>query len=358
MMSSHRTAVALAFSLAAALVMTGVVSGTGVLHAGSPSAMAATLPTMRRSVVWYGVPAANPRSLHIESTSINASTEDEFQITYADGNFTLVYQKVAGGPITTQYTLTILGLAEWNDTAHNGSIEDGTPVAYTALGPNAFGRFPVAHSQRTTQDGIDVFSFLISSNKGDVALNLTIATGFVALPTGKILTPMEAKLTVDISHNMTYPDSRLSLHLGIATDQSVNLANQSWDDINEFSTDDRALNVSNDSVQSAAYFAWSNFATVNGLPGAVTTSGPFDNASTGAHEVYLSYPRPASGSLHLTIVHDPVMGVVSAAYLGGPTGQTPLPFQADAFLYVVSLALIAALVGTTVFLVHRRRQAR
>lgn len=359
MLARHRSAILLSLSLAAALTLSGIAAELAMSRPGLASVSVADLPPLRRSVVWYGVPEFAPKSLHIESSSVNASSPDEFQITYSAGNFTLVYQRVAGGPITNQYTLSVQGLVEWNDTSGDGHIEDGTVVDYTPFGPSSFGRFPIQHTERTTANGIGVNSFLISSNRGDIFLNLTIADGFIALPTGQTLTPMEAKLNLEINHNMTLPGTRLSLQVGMSTDQKVVLENESWDDLNHFSTDDRAVNVTNEAGPnpSSAYFAWSNSASVNGQVGVVIPSGPTANATVpGQYDLYFSYPRPAAGGLNLRIVHDPTIGVVSAAFLGGPRPESPLPFQSDAFLYAISLAGIAALLVGTAFLVNRRRQ--
>lgn len=358
MPTGRHSAVLLSLSLAATLAFAGFAAASLV---SQPTPVASGAAAVHRNVVWFGVPQASPRSFHIESTSVGAPVQDEFQITYADGNFTLVYQRVAGGPITTQYTMTVWGLVEWNDTTGGAQIDENTTaIAYAALGPGAFGRFPVQHNATSLPDGVQVDSFRIQSNKGDLALNLTIADGFVQLPSGQNLTPMEAKLTLEVNHTMVRPDTRLSLQLSISTEQRVALENQSWDDQNDFSTDDRALNVTNDAGTNAssAFFAWSNTAAVNGVRGTVVPSGPFENDTAGVHDLYLTYPQQVPGVLQLHIVHDPTIGVVSAAYLSSlhPGPGPALPFQGDALVYGVSLAGIAAVVAGTAFLVRRRRR--
>lgn len=355
----RRSTIALAISLAAALALSGAELLSDAAHASTVSPESPSVASQVRRNVTFVLPPKAPRTLFIDSRSVDAPSPDEFQITYADGNFTLSYRRTQGGPITSQYTLTVRGLVEWNDTHGDGQMEDGSIVAYTPMGPGAFGRFAIQHSQRTTGDGIAVNSFVIVSNRGDLTLNLTITDGFLALPSGQNLTPMEAKLTLDIFHNMTMPDTHLSLQLGLSTDQRISLENRSWDDLNDFSSDDRALNVSNEvgSASSAAFFAWSNSASVNGQPGPVTTSGPDVNGTSGDYDFYLSYARPTA-DLQLRVVHDPAMGVVSAAYLSTlhPGPGPALPFVGDALLYGVSLAGIAALLGATAILVNRRRR--
>ncbi len=355
MIARRRVSVLVVLSVAAALALAGFAATRGASQPSiPPSATVSLPPQVHRNVDWYGVPQTAPRTVHIDSSAVNTTSPDEFQITYSGGNFTLVYQKVAGGPITNQYTLSLQGLVEWNDTAGDGQYENGVPVvAYTPLGPGGFGRFSIVHSEATTADGVHEFMFGIASNKGEVSVNLTIADGFVALPTGQVLTPMEAKLTLNIAHNLTVPGSRLSLQLGITTDQNVSLANQSWDDLNDFSTDDRAVNMTNAAGLSSAYFAWSNSASVNGVVGKVVPSDLINNETTGGHDLYLSYP--VSTSTHVQIVHDPEIGVESAAYLH-PIPGSPLPFVGDAILYAASLVAIAAVVAGTAILVRRRRR--
>ncbi len=359
----RRSVVLLSLSLAAALALTAVGVGmTSSRAASSASGVGSASSGVWRSVVWYGVPQSSPRTFHIESTSVNAPSPDEFQITYTSGNFTLVYQRTAGGPITTQYTLTPRAVVEWNDTQANGQIEDGSIVATTGLGPNDFGRYAIQHFQGTQPDGVTTDSFLIVSNQRDVTFNLTIADGFVNLPSGKTLTPMEAKMSVYIDHNMTAANTRLSLQLGISTDQTVLPQNKSWDEEHDFSTDDSSVNVTNDnpSASSSAFFAWSNTATVNGVSGRVIASGPMPNETTGEQDLFLSYPKSLTSATHLTIVHDPTMGVISAAYDSTihPGPGPVLPFQGDASVYAISLIAIAAFVAGTAILVSRRRPKR
>ena len=358
MLPGRGPVVLLSLSLAAALTLAGLAVIASGSHGTSVTIASGSSTDVRRNVTWYGVPIAAPRSLHIESSSVGAPTPDEYQISYSDGNFTLVYQRVAGGPITNQYTLSMRGLLEWNDTLGDGHPEDGNFVAYTDLGAGAFGRFPIEHTATAAAGGVEVDSFLILSNKGDLAVNLSIANGFVNLPSGQTLTPMEAKLSVEINHTMTLPGTRLSLHLGLSTNQRVAFQNASWDDLNEFSSDEHAVNVTNDGGpgSSSAFFAWSNTASVDGTVGTVATSGPSANETTGDYDLYLSYPKASSGDLHLQIVHDPTIGVVSAAYASilHPGPESPLPFRSDALVYVMSLAGIAALVAGTALFVRRR----
>ena len=359
---SRRTR-ALVVSLAAALALSGLAALAESAHAASGPASLAGLATQVRRNVTYVIPPRYPRTFNIDSRSVDAPSPDEFQIAYADANLTLSYRRMMGGPITNQYTLALRGLVEWNDTMGNGEMQDGTIVGYTPLGSEAFGRYPVQHGQTTTAEGITVYDFVLVSNQGEVTLNLTIADGFVALSPDSTLTPMEAKLSLDVRHNMTLPGTHLAVQLGLSTDQNLSLEDRSWDDLNDFSRDERALNMSNPTRDSSAFFAWSNTASVNGVTGPVTPFGPVRNETSGDYDFTLSYPvatYPVSGGANLQahVVHDPALGVVSVAYASilHPGPGAPLPFVGDAVLYGVSLVGIAALVGATAILVSRRRR--
>jgi len=359
MIRSRRLAVTVAFSLAAALALSGVTALAATPHGSvHPSVDPSVASEIRRLVNWTGVPTKAPRTLLIDSSSIGAPSPDVYQIRYTNGSFSLNYQRAAGGPTTSQFTVTFQGLVEWNDTLADGHIEDGSFVSYTPLGPGAFGRYPIQHTSMTTADGIGINSFRIVSNRGDVALNLTISDGFLTLPSGQTLTPMEAKLTLDIYHNVTLSSNRLALQISLSTNQRVRLENRSWDDLNEFSSDDRALNVTNEAgpASSSAFFSWSNSASVNGVDGSVTPTVPEDNSTTGDYDFFLSYPVGSGVQVH--VVHDPAMGVVSAAYASivHPGPGAVLPFVGDALVYGISLAGIAVLVGGTTLLVSRRRR--
>ena len=159
---------------------------------------------------------------------------------------------------------------------------------------------------------------------------------------------------------------RLSLQLSLTSTtpgQQFILANRSWDDEHAFSQDERAVNVTNDSgsIPSSAWFAWSNHAEVNGQSSPVDVAGPEVNETTGGYDLYLSYPRVVAGTNpdQMDIVHDPSLGVVSAAYqsiLEHPS--TPTGIQPDIPLYAATMAAMAALVAGTVLLARRQRRER
>jgi len=360
------TPAVLSASLATLLLLSAAAVGVQAVTASGRADVAQGIADQaRRSVVWIDYPANSPAAFRIDSASNNAPVQDDFQITYNHGSFSLDYEQKAGGPVTSQFTVSVAGLVEWAPTG-DGQFPDGSLIAYTPMGAPAFGKLPIVHSQMTTTDGIVVHSFLIQSNSQELTMNLTISEGFVTLPSGSTLTPMEAELTFELNHLMNRTDTRLSLHLSLTTTtpgQNFNLENQSWDDEHQFSQDERSVNVTNDSgpTPSAAWFAWSNHAEVNGQPGQVDVTGPERNETSGGYDLYLSYPRVlgVTNPDQLDIVHDPSLGVVSAAYqsiLEHPA--TPTGIQPDIPLYAGTVAAMTALVAGTVLLARRQRRGR
>src|SRR5437867_2377431 len=102
------------------------------------------------------------------------------------------------------------------------------------------------------------------------------------------------------------------------------------------------------------FFSWSKSASGEGLE----IPGSFSNFSTGdpnSYEVYLGYPLTGARS-PVRLVHDPVLGVDSAAYKGVVT--RPPELQGDLVLYAGSLAAAVILVALTVILADRRRKKR
>ncbi len=356
--------------LSASLAAILLLAAGAVAAPAAPVASSGVIPlgatvVANRSVEWNLFPDVSPAALWIVSTSVNAPVQDEYKITYNHGAFSLAYERTAGGPVTNQFTVAVTGLVEWVPSG-DGQFSDGTVVAYTPMGASAFGRNAIVHTAWTAADGVMVHSFLIQSNSGELTMNLTIAQGFVTRSSGSTLTPMEAELTFELNHLMNRTDTRLSVQLSLTTNapsQQFNLANQTWDDEHEFSQDERAVNVTNESVSppSTAWFAWSNHAEVNGQVGQVDVTGPEYNDTTGAYDLYLSYPRTVNVTNpdEVSIIHDPSLGVVSAAYQSIVNKAPPNPgIQPDTPLYVGTVAAMVALVGGSVLLARRRRRER
>ena len=347
--------VKLSVGLAAAFLL---ATAAGVGASSSTGAASLAVPSQAQRSVHVWLPGPQPRQFGINTVSVGAPVTDEFQITYRQGTFTLDYERAAGGPVTSSYSVTIQGLAEWRTTGE-GEFSRDAIVAYTPLGAAAFGNRTIQHTE-TSVNGVIVDTFMIASDDGSVVMNLTITQGF--LPSGSgWQTPMEAELTLQINHTMATSDTLLALQVSISTPQAPRVQNESWDDQHDFARNERAINVTNDSggIPSSTFFAWSNEATVNGQTGTVSASEPILNGTTGAYDVYFTYPRfnLTSNPNQIEVEHDPTMGIVSAAYaslvLPVPTGPG---IQADVSLYAVSLVAVAALVGGTAFLQSRRRR--
>lgn len=355
---SRRLPVRALFALAASATLL-LAAGLTLGDAGSANYVPASVPPVQRQVVWVGTPSQNrPHAIRISSESIGAPSPDAFQLTYAEGTFALEYQRHANTSVTSGFNLTLRNLVEWNDTDGNGKLDDGLILETIPLGPTGFGNLPIQHFERITSDGGDVHSFLIQSNNGKVALNLTISERIVSVSSQEFLTPMEAKLTIDIEHVFANPGAKLGLEIGVQTTDKVKLEDTSWDAENHFSQDDRSLNVTNSSGPEASttFFAWANTANVSGQERAVTVTGPEANDCVPDYCVmYLAYTAPSEVS-PIRVVHDPTLGIVSAAYesLRNLPVENP-PLQGDVPLYAVSMVLVAGLVATTIVLASRRR---
>jgi len=326
----------------------------------TPISPAGATELAQRAIVWVGQPEGSPRAFRLSSESVNAPSPDEFQISYADGRFGLEYHRVAGGPVASSFNLTFQGLVEWHDTNEDGRIDDGSILRMVPLGSVGFGAAPISHTAWTGPKGGEVHSFLIASNYGpQIALNLTISERFLPLESDLTLTPMEAKLTIEIRHTFVHSDAKLGLLLSLETKGRIRLEDRSWDDENHFSDDDHAVNVTegDDLAPSNAFFAWSNHAFVNGEDRDVTLTGPEMNTSlSNGYDVYLAYAGDEGPGM-IDIVHDPVIGVVSAAYESlRNVPPSPTNLQPDYLLYFVSAAAVAALVLATVVLANRRRR--
>lgn len=362
MLRVRRSPVVLVGSLALSVVLATVLvpsasaaslSGSG---GGASSLSEALSVPVTRNLVWIGWPSQSAaQAIRISSESVGAPQPDEFQITYSNGTFRLDYEHQAGGPVTASYELTVKNIVEVSALTEDGMVSGDSIVSTVPLGAAAFGQHPIQVSETATSNGTLMYSFLIMSDAGNLAMNLTIAEGFVMLPDGQILTPMEAKLTFEFSYDLVHSGSHVALQLGVRTGNRVQMANESWDDVYHFSRDDRALNVTNTSVAGfpSAFFSWSSTASVNGQTGPVTATF-LTNELGGGEDLYLAYPAAPAGTTHLVVVHDPTLGVVSTAYASLIGLPTPPSLTADAALYVATAVGIVALVGVTTLLVRRR----
>lgn len=351
-----------ALSVSLALLCTaGATVAVAAARADAPGAAPLANP-IHRTVVWGGFPPPtdSPRGFWVSSTSVNTPVPDSFQISYNQGTFVLDYQKENSSYTAARIAVTFDALVEWNDTAGTGEIENDSILATVPLGATGFGNVPVEHSVANLSDGGEIHSFRIASNNGEVVLNLTIAERFVPLSATKILTPMEAELSVEINHVVIHPDARIGLLLSVQTPGTVQLQNTSWDDDHEFSQAEHSMNVTSAShgSTSSVFFSWMTQANVNGRPENVTATGyQAGQSSPGTWDLYLAYggDRLASGA-PVRVVHDPNLGVVSAAY-DSFVPITP-PLHADYLVYAVTAGSLGALVVGSVVLAARRRRTK
>jgi len=290
---------------------------------------------------------------NISSRLASAPYEDQFEVFYKAGNFSVIYERAGGGE--SSYNLEFRNLIEWVDMNGNRSIEPSEIVNVTPLGAAAFGGVPVTKMRMDNADGGVVNVFLVRSRSGDVRLNVTVAERFMRVGS-RVLTPMEVKLDLTVNRVFVATNANLGLDLGIDTGDRWAYADRSWDDLNGFAPDDAAISVTGRSANSPArmFFSWSKSAFADGRQIPVTFSSAADG-NPNRSELYLAYPMGASQP-SVKLVHDPVLGVDSAAYEGIISRQPPL--QGDALVYGVSLAAMAVLIAGTIVFANRRRKKR
>ena len=105
----------------------------------------------------------------------SGAVEDEFDLSYHAGTFSLWYTQSGG--VDSSYELQVANLQTWQDLNGNGRMDPGEVSRTTTLGP-AFTNARVVASNRTDADGGVVYTFLVRSNDGNVSLNVTLAQRF------------------------------------------------------------------------------------------------------------------------------------------------------------------------------------
>ncbi len=291
-------------------------------------------------------------SFDIQSRLASAPYEDQFEVFYKAGTFNVSYERAGAA---TSYALELRSLVEWVDWNRNGRIDMNETNVSVPLGAAAFGNVLVTQMQFDNADGGVIYVLQTPSRFGDVMLNVTVAERFMRLG-ARILTPMEVKLDLTVDHVFTAANASLGLDVRIITRDRSAYADQSWDDLNGFASNDAAINVtggpSNDPAN--VFFSWSKAAYANGRQIPVTFSS-FPGGGPNASEVYLAYPM-GPGQSAVRLVHDPALGVDSAAYKGILSRQPAL--QGDLVLYVGSLATMVVLIAVTIISTNRRRKKR
>lgn len=329
-------------------------------RAAGPAGPSVLTAGVQRTLVWgpFPPPSTSPRAFWVSSTSVGTPTPDAFQISYNQGTFSLDYQRENASYTAAHIAVTVDALVEWNDTLGTGAIENDSILNSIPLGSTGFGNLPVQHSVAFTQDGGEIHSFRISSNNGEVVLNLTIAERFIPLSATKILTPMEAELGVEIAHTIVAPNARIGLLLTVQTQGTLTFEGTSWDDEHEFSSGDHSVNVTavSHGAMSSVFFSWQTQAKVNGVLQNVTATGREANDTVpGTWDLYLAYGGGGmSPGTPVRVDHDPNLGVVSVAY--GSIVPVPPPLQGDYVVYAVTAGAVGALVLGSVVLATRGRR--
>ncbi len=340
--------VAFAASAAVALLLAStlaVADGNDADGDGVPDSLeAATQRTVAAT--------ASGDEFNISSRLGDGRIEDAFEVSYKAGTFEVWYERT-GGQIGS-YELQIRNLVEWMDTNGNGRIDAADQVyASTVLGGDAFGNVPILRSNTSNADGGRVYNFVIRSTGGEVTLNVTVAQRFMRLSPNRVLTPMEVKMDIMIDHTITHPGASVGLEMRMDTDGSVQSDERSWDDTNGFAKDEGSLSIARGPAgeSTTVFFGWSKTATANGVTIPVSlTSAALDPES---YDVYFAYPME-SPQTRVAIVHDPTLGVDSAAYRD-ILAQTP-ELRGDLPLYAGSVAVVALLVTLTIFVAGRRKK--
>src|SRR2546428_8578259 len=172
----------------------------------------------------------------------------------------------------------------------------------------------------------------------------------------KVLTPMTVQVHATADRAADAAGDGLGLDVRINTTKQIEFNNRSWDVVSESAEGEPGLNVTGGPPTSPAtvFFSWSKSAIADGREIPVT----YTNISTvnpNSYELYLAYPISGSGS-RVKLVHDPVLGVESAAY-EGVVARTP-ELQGGLVLYAASLAAAVFLIALTLIVADRRRKKR
>src|SRR2546427_10236042 len=291
----------------------------------------------------------------IVSRLASAPFSDQFQVSYEAGTFFVSYQRARGSD--SSYQLQLRNLVEWGDRNGNNRIDPGETIGVgTTLGTTAVANAPVTKTQVESADGGLVTELSIRSTTVNMTLNVTVAERFIRLSNNRVLTPMEVKLDLTVDRVTVSPGASLGLDVRINTTKSLEYGNRSWDDVNEFAQGEAGINVTGGPAASPAtvFFSWSKSPTAGRHQIALSDSN-FSTGDPNSYELYLAYPLTGARS-PVTLVHDPVLGVDSAAYEGVVT--RPPELQGDLVLYAGSLAAAVILVALTLVVADRRRKRR
>jgi hypothetical protein len=282
-----------------------------------------------------------------------APQEDQFDLSYHAGTFDVWYTQSGG--ISSSYELQLLNFIAWKDGNANGRIDNGETLRTIPLASTAFAQVRVVPSNWTDNDGGRVFRFIIPTV--NVTLNVTVAQRFERID-DTVLTPMEARLDVQVNPAVVPPGANLAVVFRMDTHEHVTLEDHSWDEMNHFAPNEREINVtaSDQGHSSTVFFSWSNtvLADGNAIP-VVLMSNP---VQLSPYDLALNYVFGSSAPSNQILQHA-TLGVRSALYdiRRAEVGSNAAP-QGDFVLYAGTLAGAAAFVTATIFLANRRRSRK
>ncbi len=347
------------------VVLAAAAAGAAALLIGSTLAVLTLRPT-ESDADGDGIPdsveAATQRTVvavtagdqfTIGSRLASAPFQDQFEVSYQAGTFLVSYQRARGSD--SSYQLELRNLVEWVDRNGNNRIDPGETVNVTSsLGTTAFANATVTKTQVDSADGGLVTELSIRSRTGNMTLNVTVAERFMRLSSTRILTPMEVKLDLTVDRAVLSPGASLGLDIRVNTTKRLEYGDRSWDDVNRFAQGEAGFNVTGGPPTNPAtvFFSWSKTALANDHVIPVTYSNV---TNPNSYELYLAYPV-GTGQSEVKLVHDPVLGVDSAAYEGIVT--RPPELQGDLVLYAASLAAAVFLIALTIVVSDRRRKNR
>jgi len=347
MVLTRAAAIAIASSAALAVVLASsvaVADGTDSDGDGVPDQLEdATQRTVAASVTGDQFSVSS----HLGSGAV----EDEFDLSYHAGTFSLWYTQSGG--VDSSYELQVANLQTWQDVNGNGRMDPGEVSRTTTLGP-AFTNARVVASNRTDADGGVVYTFLVRSNDGNVSLNVTLAQRFERID-GAILSPMEARLDLSVRQGLATSGENLALGFRMGTYETPHLEDHSWHEACScFAADEHEINItaSGEGSASTVFFSWSNKAVAGGTSIPVAFTGP---SASNPYGLTLSYSLGTSAPAS-TVVQHTTLGVRSAVYEIRRTASPEV--RGDLPLFAGTFAAVATLVGATIVLASRRAKHR
>ena len=347
MVLTRAAAIAIASSAALAVVLASsvaVADGTDSDGDGVPDQLEdATQRTVATSVAGDQFSVSS----HLGSGAV----EDEFDLSYHAGTFSLWYTQSGG--VDSSYELQVANLQTWQDLNGNGRMDPGEVSRTTTLGP-AFTNARVVASNRTDADGGVVYTFLVRSNDGNVSLNVTLAQRFERID-GAILSPMEARLDLSVRQGLATSGENLALGFRMGTYETPHLEDHSWHEACScFAADEHEINItaSGEGSASTVFFSWSNKAVAGGTSIPVAFTGP---SASNPYGLTLSYSLGTSAPAS-TVVQHTTLGVRSAVYEIRRTASPEV--RGDLPLFAGTFAAVATLVGATIVLASRRAKHR